>query len=112
MKRKIDFETRSLAPLNFDNTKGHAMAFYRSQLANVYEYDPTEDGPEVPIIKGILISLDYRYAPGFEAWSLAIEAVANRISQFLYSKQYRELGRGKRAEKVRSLIQLEFTVLD
>lgn len=42
--------------LNFSATSGHATAFFRSPLANVYEYDPADDGPEVEVISRILTS--------------------------------------------------------
>ncbi len=47
-------------PLNFDNTSGHAMAFYTSPMADVYEYDPADDGPECEIITRILATGEYR----------------------------------------------------
>jgi len=37
-------------------TTGHEEAFFWSNLAHVYEYDPTDDGPEVEVITHILAS--------------------------------------------------------
>lgn len=44
-----------MQPLDVSNTSGHAAAFYASPLANVYEYDAAEDGPEVEIIGAIRV---------------------------------------------------------
>ena len=52
-------------PLDLDATSGHAMAFYTSPMADVYDYDPAEDGPECEIITRVLAShpdLDWRLA--------------------------------------------------
>jgi hypothetical protein len=37
-------------------TTGHEVAFFWSNLAHVYEYDPAYDGPEAEVITRILAS--------------------------------------------------------
>jgi hypothetical protein len=71
-----------------------------------------EDGPEVGIIRSILPTEADRLAflPGREGWNLRVERRANRISQKLFGKQYRELskdGSGERTAKVRRQLLIE-----
>lgn len=75
------------------------MAFYTSPLANVYEYDPADDGPEVRVINKILAKHVF-YAPGKEGSLLRFQQFVDKVARHLYGERYGRLGK-RRQENVR-----------
>jgi hypothetical protein len=88
--------------LDFSNTLGHAIAFFKSPMAGAYEYDPADDGPECEVITRVLASHKL-YRPGNEGELLRFHHFVDSVARHMYGKHYARLGE-KRKEKVRAKV--------
>lgn len=84
------------------NTTGHAMAFYASHPGKLREYDPTENGPEVEIIRSIRVA-HALYTPGKEGELLRFQRFVDDAARAMYGKRYGRLGK-KRQARVRKFV--------
>lgn len=50
---------------------GHEIHYWRTPMSYLYQYDPTDDGPEVEVITRILANHP-AYIPGFERQRMEI----------------------------------------
>lgn len=91
-----------MKPLDFSNTRGHAMAFFTSPLASVRDYDPTDDGPEVGTITRILASHKL-YTPGKEGEMLRFQHFVDDAARAIFGDRYGRLGK-KRQATVRKFV--------
>lgn len=94
-----------MQPLDFSNTSGHAMAFYKTPLGIVREYDEAEDGPEVGVIQAIRASHGL-YIPGKEAELLKFQRFVDKVARAMYGKRYLLLGLLRKAKVRRKVVML------
>ena len=108
-----------LKPLEFPNSSGHAMAFFRSDAGNEYlsvlsggigsgayrEYDPADDGPEVKVISYIRAKHPL-YAPGKEGEMLRFQHFVDDAARAIFGDRYGRLGKNRQATVRKFVVML------
>lgn len=61
-------------------TSGHGVYRFNVGFCNLYDYDPTDDGPECEVITRILASHP-RYAPGVEKRALRLSLLTSQLER-------------------------------
>ncbi len=84
---------------------GHKVAFFMSPMADTYDYDPADDGPECEIITRILSSHTL-YDPGQEVKVLRAEQHLNELARQMFGDRYGRLGRKRQAEVRRQYVYI------
>lgn len=95
-------------PLDFDNTSGHAMVFYTSPRAGVYDYDPADDGPECEVITRVLAHHPL-YRPGKEAEHLKLSTFVDATAKYLFGWEYAECNQAEKAVIRLAIVRVKAT---
>ena len=85
-------------------TPGHYEYWFRTShpFGGIYDYDPTEDGPECEVITRILAAHPH-YRSGGEKRSIEQTRLLDRTSLLFYERRYDELGNEAR-DRVRTCV--------
>jgi hypothetical protein len=89
---------------NIEEISGHRLAWVCNNRG-VYDYDPTDDGPECEVITRILASQPL-YSPSREAELLRFQHFVDKVARAMYSERYGRLGVRRKLKVVAKVIRL------
>jgi hypothetical protein len=88
-----------------DKIPGHEWAFLTKTLSDACDYDPTDDGPEVEVIKAIRAT-HALYTPGKEAHLMKFQRFVDTVARKLFGRRYGVLGLRRKARVMKSVVKL------
>lgn len=97
------------ADIRWEQLSGHEAAFSSNPMANVFTYDPADDGPECETITRVLAHHPL-YKAGAERHFLRASVNVNTAARILFQREYAQLSDPEKArahgETARALANL------
>lgn len=104
--------SRMFAGIGFsfgENPTAHEFYAVQHLLHDVYQYDPTDDGPECEIITRHIAKQVF-YVPGAEAQAIEFSMMLDAGAQIIYRTPFATLGDNQQAQ-VRSEVARKYAAL-